>query len=41
MKECINEVCDMRGVGEQRRKRSGWWSEEVGVAETEKKRAFG
>ena len=38
--ECTNEVCGMRRVGEQRRKGSEWWNEEVGRAVAEKRRAF-
>ena len=30
--ECTNDVCGMRRVGGQRRKRSEWWNEEVGRA---------
>ena len=35
----IYEVCGMRCVGGQRRKGSEWWSEEVGLAVIEKRRA--
>ena len=37
---CNNELYVMRRVGGQRRMRSEWWSEEVGVAVAEKRRAF-
>ena len=38
--ECTNDACSMRRVGEQRRKRSEWWNEEVGRTVAEKRRAF-
>ena len=38
--ECTNDVCAMRRVGEERRKGSEWWNEEVGRAVDEKRRAF-
>ena len=38
--ECTNDVCGMRRVGGQRRKRSEWWNEEVGRAVAKKTRAF-
>ena len=38
--ECANDVCGMRRVGGQRRKRSEWWNEEEGRAVAEKRRAF-
>ena len=38
--ECTNDVCGMRLVGGQRRKRSEWWNEEVGRAVAEKRRAL-
>ena len=34
--ECNNDVCGMRRVGGQRRKRSEWWNEEVSRAMAEK-----
>ena len=40
MKGCTNVVCGMRCVGGQRRKGNEWWSEEVGLAVAEKRRAF-
>ena len=36
----ISDVCGMRHVGEQRRKGSEWWNEEVGSPVAEKRRAF-
>ena len=38
--ECTNDVCGMRNVGEQRRKGSEWWDEEVSRAVAEKRRTF-
>ena len=38
--ECTNDVCGMRRVDGQKRKRSEWWNEEVGRAVAEKRRAF-
>ena len=38
--EGTNDVCDMRRVGEQRKKGSEWWNEEVDRAVAEKRRAI-
>ena len=38
--ERTNDVCGMRRVGGQRRKRSECWNEEVGRAVAEKRRDF-
>ena len=38
--ECTNDVCVMRRVGEQRRKGSEWWNEEMGRALADKRIAL-
>ena len=38
--EYTNDVCGNGRVGVQRRKDSEWWTEEVGRAVAEKRRAF-
>ena len=38
--EIYNNVCGMRSIGEQRRKGSEWWNEEVDGPVAEKRRAF-
>ena len=38
--ECTNDVCGMRRVGGQRRKRCEWWNEKEGRAVAEKRRTF-
>ena len=40
VKECTNDVCGIRCVGNQRRNGSEWWNEKIGVVAVEKKRAF-
>ena len=40
VKEFTSDVCGMRRVGGQRRKRSEWWSDKVSVVEKEMRRAF-